>query len=83
MNVSVLGANRQLGSDVCAAFLRNGDEVGGPTYSDLELGSGFSVSENNISHRRTWFLARFRAISEQARVFGSVYNGAAWTDTTA
>ena len=43
MKVAVLGANGQLGSDVCAAFLRNGDEVFGLTHSDVELTSASSV----------------------------------------
>ena len=37
MKVAVLGANGQLGSDVCTAFQRNGDEVIGLTHADLEL----------------------------------------------
>jgi dTDP-4-dehydrorhamnose reductase len=45
MKIAVLGSNGQLGSDVCAAFLRNGDEVVGLTHSDLELGSASSVNE--------------------------------------
>ncbi|MGA3345145.1 MAG: dTDP-4-dehydrorhamnose reductase [Terracidiphilus sp.] len=43
MKVAVLGANGQLGSDVCAAFLRNGDEITGLFHSDLELTSAASV----------------------------------------
>lgn len=43
MKVAVLGANGQLGSDVCAAFLRNGDDVRGLTHSDVELTSASSV----------------------------------------
>jgi len=43
MKVAVLGANGQLGSDVCAAFKRNGDEVVALTHSDLELTSASSV----------------------------------------
>jgi len=43
MKVAVLGANGQLGSDVCAAFLRNGDKVCGLTHSDVELTSASSV----------------------------------------
>ena len=40
MKVAVLGSNGQLGSDVCAAFLRNGDKVLALTHSDLEVTSG-------------------------------------------
>ena len=43
MKVVVLGANGQLGTDVCAAFRRNGDEVAGLTHSDLELSEYASV----------------------------------------
>ena len=43
MKVAVLGSNGQLGSDVCAAFLQNGDEIVGLTHSDLELTSASSV----------------------------------------
>ena len=43
MKVAVLGANGQLGNDVCAAFLRNGDQVCGFTHSDMELSSASSV----------------------------------------
>jgi len=43
MKVAVLGSNGQLGSDVCAAFEQNGDEVIGLTHSDLELASDASV----------------------------------------
>ncbi len=43
MRVAVIGANGQLGSDVVAAFLRNGDEVFGFTHSDIELDSATSV----------------------------------------
>jgi dTDP-4-dehydrorhamnose reductase len=45
MKVAVLGSNGQLGSDVCAAFLRNGDEVCALTHSDVELTSASSVEE--------------------------------------
>lgn len=45
MKVAVLGANGQLGSDVCNAFLRNGDEVTGLTHSDLEITSASAVDE--------------------------------------
>ena len=43
MKVVVLGSNGQLGSDVCAAFERHGDQVTGLTHSDLEIGSAASV----------------------------------------
>lgn len=43
MKVAVLGANGQLGSDVCAAFRQHGDEVVELTHSDLELASASSV----------------------------------------
>jgi dTDP-4-dehydrorhamnose reductase len=43
MKVAVLGANGQLGSDACAAFARNGDEVIGLTHAHLELSSAESV----------------------------------------
>jgi dTDP-4-dehydrorhamnose reductase len=45
MRVVVLGSNGQLGSDVCASFVRNGDEVSALTHSDVELTSAPSVSE--------------------------------------
>jgi dTDP-4-dehydrorhamnose reductase len=43
MKVAVLGANGQLGSDVCAAFKRNRDEVSPLTHEDIELSSRESV----------------------------------------
>jgi dTDP-4-dehydrorhamnose reductase len=43
VKVAVLGSNGQLGSDVCAAFLRNGDQVIGLTHSDLEVTSASAV----------------------------------------
>ncbi|MGC2636804.1 MAG: NAD(P)-dependent oxidoreductase, partial [Acidobacteriaceae bacterium] len=43
MKIAVLGANGQLGSDVCAAFQSNGDEVVGLTHADIELSSAESV----------------------------------------
>ena len=43
MKVAILGSNGQLGSDVCAAFLRNGDQVIGLTHSDLEVASASAV----------------------------------------
>ncbi len=45
MRVAVLGANGQLGSDVCAAFAQNGDEVVVLTHADVELTSAPSVDE--------------------------------------
>ncbi|WP_260740813.1 dTDP-4-dehydrorhamnose reductase [Tunturiibacter lichenicola] len=44
MKVAVLGSNGQLGSDVCAAFLRNGDQVIGLTHSDIEVTSPSAVN---------------------------------------
>jgi dTDP-4-dehydrorhamnose reductase len=43
VKVAVLGSNGQLGNDVCAAFLRNGDQVIGLTHSDLEVTSASAV----------------------------------------
>jgi len=43
MKVAVLGANGQLGSDVCAAFEQNGDVVQALTHADVELSSAPSV----------------------------------------
>ncbi len=43
MKVAVIGANGQLGSDVCLAFQRNGDEVAPLTHAQLELSSAPSV----------------------------------------
>lgn len=43
MKTAVLGSNGQLGSDVCAAFAQNGDEVAAFTHSDVELTSASSV----------------------------------------
>ena len=45
MRVAVLGANGQLGSDACAAFAQNGDEVASLTHADLELNSSPSVDQ--------------------------------------
>jgi dTDP-4-dehydrorhamnose reductase len=44
MKVAVLGSNGQLGSDVCASFVRNGDDVAAFTHSELELTSALSVN---------------------------------------
>ena len=46
MKVAVLGADGQLGSDVCAAFRENGDEVFCLSHSDFELTSASSVEES-------------------------------------
>lgn len=43
MKIAVIGANGQLGSDVCAAFRRNGDDVAGLTHADVEISSSESV----------------------------------------
>jgi dTDP-4-dehydrorhamnose reductase len=43
VKVAVLGSNGQLGSDVCASFRRNGDEVIGLTHADLEVTSASQV----------------------------------------
>jgi dTDP-4-dehydrorhamnose reductase len=43
MKVAVLGSNGQLGGDVCAAFIRKGDDVIALTHSDVELTSESSV----------------------------------------
>ena len=44
MNVAVIGANGQLGSDVAAAFGRNGDAVSPLTHAEIELSNLDSVS---------------------------------------
>src|SRR6516225_6251645 len=43
MRVAVIGANGQLGSDVSAAFEKNGDEVAALTHADIELSSAESA----------------------------------------
>lgn len=43
MKVAVIGANGQLGNDVRAAFVRNGDDVTPFTHAELELSSRESV----------------------------------------
>lgn len=43
MRIGVIGANGQLGSDVCSAFHLNGDEVHAITHADIELTSAGSV----------------------------------------
>jgi dTDP-4-dehydrorhamnose reductase len=45
MKVAVIGCNGQLGADVVAAFLRQGDEVTGLTHADIELSSVNSVKD--------------------------------------
>ncbi len=50
MKVAVLGANGQLGSDICAAFRRNGDEVCALTHSHVELTSASSVEGALSAH---------------------------------
>lgn len=45
MRVAVVGSDGQLGSDVCAAFIENGDRVTGLTHSEIELTSAHSVDE--------------------------------------
>lgn len=44
MKIAVVGANGQLGSDVAAAFAKNGDDVIPLTHSDIELSNLDSVS---------------------------------------
>jgi dTDP-4-dehydrorhamnose reductase len=44
MKIAVVGANGQLGSDVAAAFSKNGDEVVPLMHSDIELSNLDSVS---------------------------------------
>ena len=43
MKIAVLGANGQLGSDVCAAFEKHGDSVVRLTHADIEISSQPSV----------------------------------------
>ncbi len=43
MKIAVLGANGQLGSDVCVAFKKHGDSVVGLTHADIEISSRPSV----------------------------------------
>jgi len=45
MKVAVIGANGQLGSDVVAAFVKNGDTVHSLTHAELELSSLESVGQ--------------------------------------
>jgi dTDP-4-dehydrorhamnose reductase len=50
VKAAVLGANGQLGSDVCAAFQRNGDQVIALTHADVELSSADSVETALAAH---------------------------------
>ncbi len=43
MKIAVLGANGQLGSDICGAFEQNGDSVVGLTHAEIEVSSEDSV----------------------------------------
>jgi dTDP-4-dehydrorhamnose reductase len=61
MRVAVLGANGQLGSDVCAAFERNGDEVLRLTHEDVELSSPDSV-DAALSSRAPEFIVNTAAM---------------------
>ncbi len=45
MNVAVIGSNGQLGSDVCAAFERNGDAVTALDHSGIDVESAQSVKD--------------------------------------
>jgi dTDP-4-dehydrorhamnose reductase len=44
VNVAIIGANGQLGTDLVAAFCNNGDSVCGLTHTDIEISSLDSVS---------------------------------------
>ena len=46
MKVAVLGANGQLGKDVTAAFVAQGDEVAALTHQDVEISSPESVRKS-------------------------------------
>lgn len=61
MRVAVLGANGQLGSDVCAAFRRNGDTVLEFTHADFELSSSESV-ETALSAQAPEFIVNTAAM---------------------
>ncbi len=43
VKIAALGANGQLGSDICVAFEANGDSVARLTHADLEIASEDSV----------------------------------------
>ncbi|HTV14858.1 MAG TPA: dTDP-4-dehydrorhamnose reductase [Acidobacteriaceae bacterium] len=45
MKIAVIGADGQLGSDICVAFRKNRDEVAALTHSVMELSSAASVTE--------------------------------------
>jgi dTDP-4-dehydrorhamnose reductase len=61
MRIAVLGSNGQLGSDVCAAFIQNGDDVVALTHSDVELTSGPSV-ESALSAANPEFIVNTAAM---------------------
>jgi dTDP-4-dehydrorhamnose reductase len=61
MKVAVIGANGQLGSDVCTAFEYNGDEVFRLTHEDLELSSADSV-DAALSTRQPEFVVNTAAM---------------------
>jgi dTDP-4-dehydrorhamnose reductase len=61
MKVAVLGANGQLGSDVCASFRQNGDDVVAFTHSDIELTSASAVEET-LSASRPEFIVNTAAM---------------------
>ncbi len=61
MRVAVLGANGQLGSDVCAAFRRRGDTVLELTHEDVELSSSPSV-ESVLSTQAPEFIVNTAAM---------------------
>src|SRR5437899_968266 len=46
MKIAVLGANGQLGADVVAAFLAQGDQVAALTHEDVEISSLASVRKS-------------------------------------
>src|SRR5579862_1358279 len=43
MKIAVLGSSGQLGTDVCGAFIQNGDQVSALNHSEIELASASSV----------------------------------------
>jgi dTDP-4-dehydrorhamnose reductase len=51
MNVTVIGANGQLGHDVVQAFADNGDDVECPTHAEMDISNLCSVSEYLQVHR--------------------------------
>lgn len=50
MNIAVIGADGQLGSDICEAFKKNGDKVIELTQNKIEISDFFSI--NNIINNR-------------------------------